>query len=140
MYAQFEDGSGNRVETLEIFDRIVYGTKAVVATGGDPSWEEQPDPAWEHAKNCAEFAFRVLQYQGYSKEDIFYLSNGYSDADGDGENDVDFEASEASLNDVITDEVGETDQLLLYFVGPGGPGFFVLNPQQNLQAGTCSPC
>tara|TARA_B100000959_G_C14811253_1_gene553919 strand:+ start:371 stop:631 length:261 start_codon:yes stop_codon:yes gene_type:complete len=81
-----------------------------------------------------------LLYQGYAREEVFYLNPDLEiDADGDGElNDIDATATSENLEDAIlnwaTDPAAPAFDLLLFIVDHGGSEQFRLNETTLLSA------
>ena len=84
----------------------------------------------------ANFAYRSLTYQGFTKETIFYLSADTDlDLDENGEDDdVDREATNANLEYAITEWAADATTLLLYLVDHGGPDTFRMSGSETLLA------
>lgn len=105
-------------------------SKAIILAGGGPY---PGNNLWEATKTTANFAYNALLYQGYTREEIYYLSPDLNiDADGDGElNDIDTLATSETLEDSIlnwaTDPAAPAYELLLFIVDHGGDQQFRLN-------------
>jgi uncharacterized protein YjbI with pentapeptide repeats len=102
--------------------------KAVIVAGGGyyPANE-----LWKATKLCTNFAFLSLLSQGYSKENIYYLSSESIDADGDGMNDVDADATNDNLSYAINEWAKDAADLILYMVDHGGDSLFQINGTKN---------
>ncbi len=91
-------------------------------------------------RKSANFAYQALLFQGYRRENIYYLNPDMTiDADGDGIlNDIDAIASSANLEDAIlnwaTDPQAPAYELVLYIVDHGGDSQFRLNETELLSA------
>jgi hypothetical protein len=96
---------------------------------------------------CAECGryYNVLRYLGYSKSDIYFLAqpetSGY-DCDGDGQSEVNNNATAANLEWAITTwaslRADSNKPLFIYLNDHGSSNVFVLNPSQYLSASTLS--
>ena len=106
--------------------------KAIIVAGSGPY---EGNILWSATQMCANYAFRALNFQGYSGENIFYLSaNNNSDTDNDGIPDADGNATNANLEYALKYWAQDADNLLLYMVGHGRDGAFVMGEFENLQA------
>jgi hypothetical protein len=112
-------------------------SKALILAGGGPY---PGNNLWEATINSANFAYKALLYQGYTRENIHFLSPDLSiDSDGDGVfNDIDGQATLAELEDAIlnwaTDPTAPAYELLVYVVDHGGYAQFRLNETTLLTA------
>jgi hypothetical protein len=97
--------------------------KAILVAGGGPFSDNS---LWLATRKCISKAYRTLAFLGYGADTIHYLSGGFwDDVTGDGENDVDGDATLSGLQSAIAAlDAGDTDELLLYLVGPGRNGNF----------------
>lgn len=97
--------------------------KAVIVSGGGPYAD---NGFWLATDKCATHAYKTLNFLGYDPDSVQFLSGKiWSDMTGDGENDVDADATAANLQAAIGNLTGaNTDELLLYLVGPGSSGKF----------------
>jgi hypothetical protein len=97
--------------------------KAIIVAGGEPN---QENGFGIPTDKCSTHAYETFAFLGYDPADIQFLSGGYwKDITGDGENDVDADSSLATLQSAISALSGEdTDELLLYLVGPSRNGQF----------------
>lgn len=110
-------------------------SKAIIVAGGGPY---AGNNLWEATRDVANYAYRALTYQGYDRENIYYLNPDMSiDVDGDGLlNDVDAVANIENLQAAIVQWAAEGDgyELLLYLVDHGGDGRFRLNQTTEVSA------
>ncbi|MFC1591754.1 SMP-30/gluconolactonase/LRE family protein, partial [Thermodesulfobacteriota bacterium] len=120
---------------VQAFQKVVTGAnnKAIIVAGGGPY---PGNSLWDATQICANFAYRSLTYQGFSKDDIFYLSaNTDLDLDGNGfADDVDDNATNAALGSAIDTWAADADGLILYLVDHGGDGTFRMGETEILTA------
>jgi hypothetical protein len=85
---------------------------------------------------CANFAYRTLTYQGFTKESIYYLTSDINlDLDSNGVlDDVDDIPTNSNLDYAITDWAADADNLVVYITDHGGTGTFRLNETETLSA------
>ncbi|MGE0083822.1 MAG: DUF1566 domain-containing protein [Desulfococcaceae bacterium] len=97
--------------------------KAIIVAGSGPYFDNS---LWNATEKCVNKAYQTLAFQGYSAENIRFLSRKlWADVTGNGENDIDADATKANLeNAVKTWAANNTDELLIYMTGPGGDGSF----------------
>lgn len=103
--------------------------KAIIVAGGGPY---PGNNLWEATRICANYAYRSLLYQGYKKENIYYLNPENIDVDGNGKfDDVDADTTYSNLswaiNTWVQDWENPASDLLLYMVDHGGDSTFRLN-------------
>jgi hypothetical protein len=105
--------------------------KAIIVAGGG----DNPDnELWFATQYLADMAYFALYSQGYSDESIYYLRDGSSDVNGDGENDVDDKATYDNLSNAIKKWASEdppADDFLIYLTGQGSNKTFWINYTQN---------
>ena len=108
--------------------------KAVIVAGGGPFLDND---LWTATRRNANHAYTALFGQGYDADSIQYLSPGAEDVTGDGSNEVDDDASLASLENAITDWSVNTNpaatDLMIYLVGPGRGGQFLLKSTEGYE-------
>jgi sugar lactone lactonase YvrE len=112
-------------------DREVH--KAIIVAGGGPFGGNN---LWDATQMCANYAYRALIYQGYTKETIYYLSADTDlDLDGNGmPDDVDGDATNGNLQTAITSWAQDAEDLFIYMVDHGGYGTFRMGATELLQA------
>ena len=87
----------NRVQVFE--ETSTFSSPKAIIVAGRASSE---DSLWDVTQMCTNFAYRTLTYQGFTGEDIQYLSADTDlDLNDDGYPDVDADASIASLQDAV---------------------------------------
>jgi len=120
------------------FRETVLNSKAIIVAGGGPSDNAYENNIWEGIRTCTHYAYRALLYQGYTRENICYLTpepdfevNGLM-------NNVDGDATYKNLYDAINTWVNDpnnpADELLIYMADHGGAGVFRINKDETLNA------
>ena len=116
-------------------DKSFYGNegpKAIIVAGSGPYTGNN---LWSATEMNANFAFRSLLHQGYTKDTIYYLTNNLSvDVDGDSIPDADADATSANLNSAITTWAKDAADLFIYMTGHGGEGTFRIGELELLSA------
>jgi len=128
------DSGNNRVQVFRPADSQAKADKAIIIAGGGPY---EGNHLWDATRMAASYAFRVLNYRGFSKENIHYLSEDTElDLDGDGEPDVDREASTKALREVVEELESEnnTKDMVIYLVDHGGEESFRMSGTETLSA------
>lgn len=100
--------------------------KAIVVAGGGPY---AGNHLWEATRTCSHYAYLSLLSQGYTRENVYYLSPVSDvDVDGDGlNNDVDKDTTLANLEYAVATWAQDANDLILYLTDHGGSGTFQLN-------------
>jgi len=109
--------------------------KVIIVAGGGPF---AGNNIWDATQLCANFAYRALTYQGFTKDTIYYLSSDTDlDLDGNGLlDDVDADATNNNFQAAITTWAQDADNLLIYMIDHGGNGTFRMGETELLQAST----
>jgi streptogramin lyase len=125
------DRNNNRIQVFE--KAGLSGSKAVIVAGGGPY---PGNHLWDATQTCANFAYRTLNYQGFTKGTICYLTSDTDlDLDGNGvSDDVDGDATNANLQQAITTWAMDADNVVIYLVDHGGEGTFRMSANENLTA------
>jgi len=128
----------NENHRIQVFSKegappITGPDKAIIIAGGGPYTGNN---LWDATEMCANYAYRALTYQGYTKDTIYYLSSDKDlDLDGNGIlDDVDADATNASLQYAINTWAGDANNLLIYMVNHGGNGTFRMSGAELLYA------
>jgi len=120
---------------IQVFKKVTLDTnpKAIIVAGGGPF---PGNNLWDATQMCANFAYRTLTYQGFTKETIYYLTSDTDlDLDNNGElDDVDGDATNSNLQDAITAWAADADSLVIYLVDHGGNGTFRMSGTETLSA------
>ena len=124
------DCGNNRIQ---VFQQATSGAimKAIIVAGGGPF---PGNNLWDATQMCANFAYRTLTYQGYTKEGIYYLTADTNlDLDSNGVlDDVDGNATNANLQEAITNWAKDADNIVLYLADHGGSGTFRMSGTETL--------
>ncbi len=123
---------GNRIQ---VFKRISlnYRSKAIIVAGGGPF---PGNHLWNATQMSANFAYRALTYQGFTKESIYYLSSDIGlDLDNNGVlDDVDGDTTNGNLQNATANWAADADSLVIYIVDHGGNGTFRMSGAETLSA------
>ena len=119
---------------IQVFSPPTESTirKAIIVAGSGPY---ATNTLWDATQMCANYAYRALTYQGYTRDTIYYLSADTDlDLDGDGSPDVDADATNSNLEYALKTWAAKADNLFIYMVGHGGEGTFVTSEFDLLDA------
>jgi DNA-binding beta-propeller fold protein YncE len=111
---------------IQVFKQGIFNEgKAIIVAGGGP----KNNDLWSSTQTAANFAYRTLAYQGFTKETMYYLSDTKNfDLDGNGENDdIDEVHTKANFKNAITEWAFDAENLTLYFTDHGAIETFSLN-------------
>jgi sugar lactone lactonase YvrE len=125
------DSANNRIQ---VFGKVSkpFNDKAIILAGSGPY---KGNNLWDATEMNANFAYRVLTYQGYTNDTIYYLSSDRNlDLNGDGIPDVDGEATNSNLQNAITQWAKDAESLVVYLIGHGGNGTFRMSETEVLKA------
>jgi hypothetical protein len=127
------DTNNHRIQVFAPSTTTTGTGKAIIVAGSGPF---PGNNIWDATQMCANYAYRALVYQGYSKDTIYYLSaNTDLDLDGNGiADDVDENATSTYFQDGITSWAQDAEDLFIYMVGHGGDGTFRMGATELLQA------
>ena len=127
--------SGLRNNRIQVFKPVTTGSnnKAIILAGGGPY---SGNNLWDSTQMCANFAYRTLTYQGFTKESIYYLTSDTDlDLDSNGMlDDVDGDATNSNLQKAITEWAKDANSVLLYLTDHGGTGTFRMSGTETLSA------
>jgi hypothetical protein len=135
--AYVADKFNNRIQVFAKAESIENSRAIIVAGRGSDG-----NSLWDATQMCAYFAYRALTYQGFTKEDITYLSED-TDLDLDDNRISDdgiFVPSNVSLRDAIQDAAeNNAENLVVYLTDHGGAdesgaGIFWLSESETLTA------
>ena len=118
---------------IQVFkpQQLLNNAKAIIVAGGGPF---PGNNLWNTTQMAANAAYWRLAYQGYSKDDITYLSSNTNlDLDGDGTPDVDGDATYTNLHNAIIN-ASYADNLVVYLAGHGGNGSFRIGSNEQVSA------
>ncbi len=130
------EGGGYEITQADMFPYIfIVRKKAIIVAGGG---DDVTNFLWNATQLCADYAYLSLLAQGYSNDDIYYLTPTSSlkkDFNGNKlEGIIDKEATYENLHNAIVTWASNADELLLYMVDHGGPGAFRINISEILNA------
>jgi DNA-binding beta-propeller fold protein YncE len=118
---------------IQAFKKVVVDerSKAIVVAGGGPF---PGNTFWDATQMSANFAYRTLTYQGFTKGSIYYLSSNTAlDLDNNGvADDVDGDATKTNLQNAITTWAADAGNVLIYLVDHGGSGTFRMNANETV--------
>ena len=110
---------------IQVFRPVTHeaNSRAIIVAGGGPY---DGNILWPATEMCANFAYRTLAYQGFTKESIYYLSSDTKlDLDGNGiPDDVDGDVTHANLMHALTSWAKGAGAVILYLVDHGGENGF----------------
>ncbi|MBT6247162.1 MAG: tandem-95 repeat protein [Gammaproteobacteria bacterium] len=100
--------------------------KAIIVAGGGPY---EGNALWPATLKVSQFAYNALLYQGYARDDIWFISPDTEiDMNGNGKfDDVDALASAAALEQAITGWAADASDLMIYLTDHGGDQQFVIS-------------
>jgi hypothetical protein len=126
------DSGNNRIQVFRQNGGGAHN-RAIIVAGGGPY---RGNHLWEATETCANFAYRALTYQGFTKESIYYLSSDLDlDLDGNGEyDDVDDDATNDNLERAIKEWAVGAENVVVYLVDHGGEETFRMRDKENLEA------
>jgi DNA-binding beta-propeller fold protein YncE len=128
------DTGNNRIQVFKpaFFVPSNKVIKAIVVAGSGPY---KGNNLWDPTVMNANYAYRVLTYQGYTNDTIYYLSSDRNvDLNGDGIPDVDGDATNSNLQNAITQWAKDAESLVVYMTGHGGDGTFRMSETEVLKA------
>ncbi len=137
-YVYIADTSNHRIQKFRPVTLASIPKAVVVAAGG-------PFPGnnlWDATESCANFAYRALNSQGYTKDVIRYLSSDTQvDLDNnDVADDVDGDCTKANLQLALTTWASApvnslpVEDVVVYLVDHGGVDAFRLNDTETLSS------
>ncbi|MBF0565019.1 MAG: hypothetical protein HQK89_07245 [Nitrospirae bacterium] len=128
------DSSNNRIQVFTATASTNATDKAIIVAGSGPY---PGNNLWDATQLNANFAWRTLSYQGYTKDTIYYLSYaGNLEPDGNGGyyDIVNASPSNANLKYAITTWAQGANDVVIYITGHGGPGTFKIGASEILNA------
>jgi len=128
------DTGNNRIQVFKPESYVPSNKviKAIIVAGSGPY---KGNNLWDATEMNANFAYRVLTYQGYTNDTIYYLSSDRNlDLNGDRIPDVDADATNSNLQSAITQWANDAESLVVYLTGHGGDGSFRMSETEILRA------
>jgi len=141
LHVQAKDAAGNLSEvktvSAEIDSNILQ--KAIILAGAGP-YENKSNSLWEFTQYCTDKAYTTLLKQGFSKDQVCYLSNELEyDADGNGVfDDVDKIATNINFEEAIKNWADDATFLLIYVISHGHFRKFETNETEDIYADVLS--
>jgi len=116
-----------------ISNEVPEKNKAIIVAGSGPYAE---NTIWPGIEMNANHAYKTLRYQGYLKENIYYLTAGqHIDLDGNSIfDDMDGDTNIGNFKYAITEWAADADDLFIYMISHGDDGVFQLNKSETLAA------
>lgn len=128
------DRDNHRIQIIKPINNPDHSKAIVVAAGGTDSSNE----LWPATQLNANYAYRTFRSQGYTKDEIRYLSsNTQQDLDFNGQmDDIVGLPTKVNIENAINTWTtqSDTDNLVLYLVDHGGDGSFRLGNTETLTA------
>ena len=124
----------NNNHRIQVFSKVteLFKNKAIIVAGSGPY---KGNNLWDATEMIANYAYRVLNYQGYTNDTIYYLSSDRNlDFNNDGKPDVDADATNSNLQSAITQWAKDAESLVLYLTGHGADGTFEMSETEILKA------
>ncbi len=124
------DSRHNRIQRLLPESGAPRNRAVIIASGGDI-----PDNGlWPATQMLANLAYRTLEHQGFTREDIRYLSADVSlDLDSNGAADNILPLTGAQMQSSLTEWAAEAENVLVYMTGLGRRDVFTLNQTEELR-------
>ena len=131
------DAGNNRIQKFKPVT-LSENSKAIIVAG----MRSKVDPLWDDTQAVTNFAYRALNYQGFTKDTIYYLSSDTDlDLDDNGvADDVDADCTCANLQYALETWGPEqlnglpTGDVVVYLTDHGGPDAFWMAPTETLEA------
>lgn len=114
---------------IQVFNSTLYDSgKAIIVAGG----LSKSDALWNATQMVANFAYRTLVYQGFTKDSIYYINaNTGLDLDNNGEaDDVDAQPTQQNLKNAIINWATDADNLTIFLTDHGGDKTFTLKGEK----------
>jgi len=119
-------------ESTSVNVNVTQVVKAIIVAG---SGSYSGNYLWDSTLACTEYAYRVLNYQGFTNDTIKYFATDTStDINGDGINDVDGDATNNTIESAITDWATDAKDVIIYITGHGSDGKFQMGEFEFLNA------
>ncbi|MBF0565024.1 MAG: hypothetical protein HQK89_07270 [Nitrospirae bacterium] len=123
---------------VQVFKKATSNSnqKAIIVAGSGPY---QGNNLWNATEMNTNFAYRALTYQGFKKQNIYYLSFANIDVDNNGLlDDVAGSPSNDNFKYAITSWAKDASDVIIYLTGHGGDGTFRMSENEILKASDLS--
>ncbi len=122
----------NRVQSFVLSDTLPNNKAIIVSSRVSPDSFDNDARLQTAVQASANLAYQALALQGYTKENVFFISdNPNFDLDLNGlPDDVDGEPDTDVLREAIVDWASDADNLILYMIGGAGGNAFLLREFQ----------
>jgi len=127
IYAQDNDGNVSIPKLTGVTVKNLLRRKAVVLIGGS-----QTDKMWTAEQDIARQSYIALSDQGYSDEDIYFMSP--ASISGISYPNLLLPTRDSLKNALDTWIVSDIQDLVLYIIGSGEEGIFHINPGESISA------
>lgn len=127
------DANNNRIQVFRPVEGAGGNTKAIVVAGGGPF---AGNHLWDATQTMANFVYRTLTLQGFTRESIYYLSAATDlDLDGNGAaDDVDADTTRTNLQEAITTWAADADDVVIYLTDHGGVNQFRISGTETVSS------
>ncbi|MBF0609110.1 MAG: hypothetical protein HQL61_16345 [Magnetococcales bacterium] len=127
------DGGNNRIQVFTL-KTSTAPDKAIIVAGSGP-YQNNTNNLWNATQMNATYAYYTLNRQGFDKDNIYYLTAGSNNMDIDNNgllDDMYSGASNAKLQNAITEWAKGANNVVIYLTGHGGEGKFRINEKETL--------
>ena len=122
----FDFDKHNSLPGAITFKKDIPDSKAIIANGSDSAIYTD-DLIWNETNMCSNYAYDALIYQGFQKENIYYLSQDTTLRN------VNSKLTAYNLKKAIINWASDAEDVLLFLTGHGSDGKFRLNEKEVLQ-------
>lgn len=106
--------------------------KAIIVAGGGPY---MGNTLWGATQFVSQYAYKILDYQGFNNDSIYFMGDMIIDLDENGLfDDVDGDATNANLEYAIKTWAADADDVLIFITDHGGKEYFKMGRLEELFA------